>query len=87
MHFTNFCTKREDYVRITDGNGSWLTSPSRMSGSLKSCGYGQISQIWDRSQEPDYIVSETETVYVEFFTDSWAEWWGWRLEWSVNDKP
>ena len=70
MHFTDFNTEsRYDYVVITDGDGTNLVPAPE----------GRESGVWGG---PEYIVSVTNRVLVNFFTDGNTQRRGWRLEWT-----
>ena len=71
MRFTDFNTERGiDWVKITDGDGTNLVPApgGRESGSS-----------WGG---PEYIVSATNRVLVNFHTDGDTQRKGWRLEWT-----
>ena len=80
MEFTYFAVTAanqcpNDYVKITDGDGTTLMD--------RSCGYSTSSSSSWTYFQPPIIMTRTDTVNIFFHTDDSGTHNGWSMNWTV----
>ena len=73
VEFDSWCG--DDYVKITDGNGTTLMD--------RSCGYSSYDPSHSYYFLPPSITTRSNRVEIMFFTDGQETSTGWSLSWSA----